>query len=417
MHTFAVEACGLRAVALALASLALFQGTAMAQVPATTPPATAGQWLAINPVGVSLDPARPHDNYGINTVVIDPKSPGTLYLGTNYQGIYESTNGGASWAKIDTGAGSSLVDQGRVWALALDPFNHTTLYAASGYGAGGPLKSTDGGVSWTHTLPSSSPTAQQLGTNDIYNVAVDPYTPNHLLASFHYYWYGNQDSGVIESTDGGASWSIHNPPPGAGWGAGNSIWFLDSSHTWLLGSQNAGLWRTTDAGQSWTQVSSTSIAHGGTKALYRNPRTGLLVIATWNGVLRSTDAGQSWQDFARGLPYAAYETVASDGRHLYTAPSFPESTNAQATGPWYTVAEGGTDWTAYNSQTPCTHGVCNGPVDAAFDPVSSTIYTANWNAGAWMLATGAPSATAPVSDAPAPDTASDEAATDSTTRP
>jgi hypothetical protein len=134
-------------------------------------------------------------------------------------------------------------------------------------------------------------------------------------------------------------------------------------------------------------VSQTNIAHGGVNALYRSPSTGVLVIATWNGLLRSADDGQTWQDFSSGLPYAAYETVLGDGRHLYTAPSFPEGNNGQADGPWYVTSETGGGWTPYSSQTPCVNGVCNGPVDGAFDPATGTLYAVAWNAGAWMLPT------------------------------
>jgi hypothetical protein len=347
-----------------------------------------GRWVNISPAGVSTDFNNPPQNYGFNTIVTDKTQFGTVYLGTNYHGLYKSTNRGVSWAKIDTGPGSTMLDGGRIWALAIDPFNHNTLYAASGYGSGGPLKSTDGGVSWTQTLPGTSPVMKQIGTNDVYSVAVDPYTPNHILASFHYYWYGNQDSGVLESMDGGANWLIHNPPAGSRWGSGNAVWFLDKSQTWLLGSQSGGFWRTTSGGQSWTQVSTTNLTYGGIYSLYASPGSGTLYAAVWNGILKSTDNGVSWQTFASGLPYAQYDAVFGDGVHLYAAPSFPVigGDNPQAHGPWYTVAEnGGTRWTAFNDQTPCGSGKCNGPVQMAYDPVDRSIYSANWDSGVWRL--------------------------------
>ena len=364
---------------------------------------TAAQWVSINPPGLSLDFNNPQNNYGFNTLVADPAVAGTIYMGTNYQGIFKSTDGGATWVKLDTGPGSDMIDGGRIWALALDRYDQLTLYAASGYGSGGPLKSTDGGVSWANTLPTGSGVGQQIGTNDIYNVAVDPYTPGHLLASFHSFWHSSQDSGVVESLDGGSTWRIHNPPAGSGWGAGNSVWFLDNSQTWLLGSQNGGLWRTTDAGQSWQHVSSTNIGHGGIYALYRDPVSGALVIATWNGMLRSGDDGVTWQSFNTGLPYAGYDTVFGDGTHLYTAPSFPDGgDNPQAHGPWFTVPETGGTWTPYSTQTPCNNNICNGPVQMAIDP-QGTIYSVNWHAGAWKLATGVPQAVvAPPEASPIP---------------
>src|SRR5579859_1197053 len=388
--------------------------TIAANTPTPTPNSTTttpSVWQNIDIAGVSNNFNSPANNYGYNTVVVDPISPNLVYVGTNYQGIYRSTNSGATWTKIDTGAGSNLVDGGRIWALAIDPFNHQTLYAASGYGAGGPLKSTDGGVSWINTLPSSSATEQTLGTNDIYNVVLDPYTPNHLLASFHYYWLpGTSDSGVIESSDGGATWTIHHPPAGSGWGAGNSIWFLNNSTTWLLGSQNAGYWRTTNAGASWTQVSPNNITHGGINALYRDANTGVLVAAYWKGMMKSTDNGASWTDFSAGLPFASYETVMSDGTHFFTAPSFPDGgDNGQAHGPWYTVALTGSTWAAYSSQQTCdsSNSVCNGPVMMARDAANNILYSVNWLGGLWKLTanrqiTATPSATFTGNPSPTP---------------
>ena len=79
--------------------------------------------------------------------------------------------------------GGRLLDQGRLWTLAIDPFNHNTLWTNSGYGAGGPLKSTDGGVSWT--LLSAGPPIQN---NDVSVISVDPFTPNHVLIGWHAPW-------------------------------------------------------------------------------------------------------------------------------------------------------------------------------------------------------------------------------------
>lgn len=363
-------------------------------------------WVNIDPAGVSNNPGLPANNFGFNSVVVDPTTS-TVYVGTNGQGIWRSTNGGSNWAKVNTGPGGALVDSGVQWTMALDPFNSQTIYTTAARGDQGVLKSTDGGVSWQQVFPWNGPVALQIGTNDVYSIDVDPHLPGHLLAAFHYYWNGGNASGVVESLDGGATW-IKHAPPSSTWGAGNGVWFGNTSATWIVGSQSAGLWITSNSGSSWRQITVNSITHGATEALYRDPGTGALIIADGTTVLKSLDNGVTWQDIGAGLPYSYYETVVSDGVNLFTAASFPVlGDNGAAHNSWFTRPIGSGTWTAYSSQMPCDPptGYCNGPVQGAYDPLTHTIYTANWNGGAWKLQTGAAAPAATPTSTPAAPTA------------
>ena len=82
------------------------------------------------------------NNYGFQTLVMDPSDHRTLYVGTCYQGIWKTTDGGQTWAKADTGANGAQIDSGRNWTLAIDPFHPRTLYTTAGYGANGLWRST-----------------------------------------------------------------------------------------------------------------------------------------------------------------------------------------------------------------------------------------------------------------------------------
>jgi hypothetical protein len=336
-----------------------------------------GVWASIAPPGVSTNFNNPANNYGFNSMVLDPTDPRVLFVGTNYQGLWKSTNQGATWKKINTGAGGSLLDQGRLWTLAIDPFNHRTLWTTSGYGTGGPLKSTDGGVSWS-LLPAGAPTQY----NDVYSIELDPYAPGHVLMAWHSPWSTDStNSGVSESHDGGSTWINHPPPPGSNWRAGNAAWFLNNSHTWLLGSQNGGIWRTTDSGAHWAKVRNENITHGGINALVRDPAGGYLYLATGVKIGISKDNGLTWID-SPGLSYNYYETVVSDGTNIYTAPSYPVPQYVD--GPWYYMPiAGGTSWKPYNTQHTCAKGICNGIVMGASDTVHHTAYAVNFLGGVW----------------------------------
>ncbi len=353
-----------------------------------------GIWYNISPSNISANPNNPFDNYGFNSIVIHPTTPSTLYMGTNYQGLWRSTNSGVSWTKINTGTGGSLLDQGRNWALAIDPHNPSIIWTTSGYGAGGPLKSTDGGVSWVK-LPAGSPTRG----DDVYSIAIDPYTPNHILLQWHYTWNGDIAAGVSESFNGGQSWTNHAAPSGSNWGAGNMVAFMDNGQTWLVGSQGGGVWRTTNSGTNWTQVSTSNITHGATFALTKYG--GSYYMALENGVLTSSNGGQTWTNISAGLPSTYYSNVASDGTYLYTTQSFPNLAGFGSSLQWYRRPISSGSWTAMtNSPNVCNNygggSVCNGPVSSAYDATNKIAYTVNWNGGVWKLrASGSGGSTCP----------------------
>src|SRR5262249_51225319 len=76
----------------------------------------------------------------VSALVSDPLKPATLYATiTNLSTgkVFKSTNGGESWVEADDG----LPDTTYVNTLLISPDNPATLYAGTGYGV---FKSTDG---------------------------------------------------------------------------------------------------------------------------------------------------------------------------------------------------------------------------------------------------------------------------------
>jgi hypothetical protein len=63
-----------------------------------------------------------------SSLAIDPINPNIMYVGTS-KGVLRTTNGGESWSEINSGL-SNL----RVQVLALDPSDHTALYAGTNSG-------------------------------------------------------------------------------------------------------------------------------------------------------------------------------------------------------------------------------------------------------------------------------------------
>jgi hypothetical protein len=57
-------------------------------------------------------------------------TPTTLYAGTEFDGVFKSTDGGATWSAVNTGLTNTDVR-----ALAIHPTTPATLYAGT-YGGG-----------------------------------------------------------------------------------------------------------------------------------------------------------------------------------------------------------------------------------------------------------------------------------------
>jgi photosystem II stability/assembly factor-like uncharacterized protein len=119
-------------------------------------------------------------------LVSHPTIDSILYAGVQGQGVLKTTDGGATWTELNLGVGRDSI--GRI-ALDLCLTQPDIIYAVL-VGAKGPntnktlavVKSTDGGVSWTRTMPANTPT-NFFSTYGWYNceLAVHPTDPSKVL--------------------------------------------------------------------------------------------------------------------------------------------------------------------------------------------------------------------------------------------
>jgi photosystem II stability/assembly factor-like uncharacterized protein len=271
--------------------------------------AAAGTWVDITPSMVSLDPnfaTNAGTNFGTADFLIDPQDTATVYLGTSGQGIYKSTDCGATWVHINTGQNGQTLDDGRQWSMVIDPGNPSILYANSGYGTNGMFKSTNGGVDWAQVLPPD------VGQNFIFGgfvggLVMDPTNSQHLLLFPHFSCCDDagacNSSCLLESQDGAQTWKrLDVVPPADGGsspagqeGYGVVIVADPSSPTlskhWFWADTFGGLFETTDEGATWNLVAnSDGYAFA---SLYVSPAGTYYVPAAFN-VIQSTDQGATW---------------------------------------------------------------------------------------------------------------------------
>jgi len=191
--------------------------------------------------GFNWQPSGPSTFQGFSVLVVDPKMPDTLYLGTEpiavpaalwFKGldslngpIFKTTDGGTNWTALNFGSAVSVVP-----FVAIDPQMTSTVYAETN--TLGLMKTTDGGIRWFR------PTA---GPQHFSRLVVDPKNPATL------YGIG---AGLLKSTDGGASWA-QTPF--------KRLNVTDLSidpqvPTTLYASGFDGVYQTTDSGASWRLI-------------------------------------------------------------------------------------------------------------------------------------------------------------------
>jgi len=227
--------------------------------------ASGGVWKTTN-AGTTFAPVFQNEGtYSIGAVVIDPKNPSTVWVGTgegNNQrsvgwgdGVYRSDDGGRSWRNL------GLKDSQHINRIVIDPRDSKVVYVAA-YGplwsAGGDrglYKTTDGGASWTKILNIS----EHTGISD---VAMDPNNPDVLIAIAHqrrrHTWtliHGGPESGIHKSTDGGATWRrVRTGLPGGD--LGRIVPAFSPAQKGLIyakveTAENTAMYASNDAGDSW----------------------------------------------------------------------------------------------------------------------------------------------------------------------
>jgi len=132
------------------------------------------------------------------TYALAVDTAGRVFAGTLRDGLWRTTNGGASWERVLNG-------QDTIFGLLTVP---GAVYASSG--DGNLFQSSDGGITWNRLTDFRSVDDDGVGDQGM-AIAVNPNDPNHLLFSRTDTWHSaDSGPGVVESTDGGASWTPLN---------------------------------------------------------------------------------------------------------------------------------------------------------------------------------------------------------------
>ncbi len=265
------------------------------------------QWQAIGPAPTT---SGFPSNWGvtsgrINAVAVSPANANLVLLGAATGGVWRSLDGGSTFAPVT----DSQVDLA-VGSIAFAPSNPAIVYAGmgdvgGGYLGTGVLRSTDSGATWTRISNNSLP---PVGLTS--RIVIHPTDPNRVyVAQYAGGASGGSvfSSGLWLSTDGGVNWTQRLV------GLARDLVQHPTLPNILYatlerfdgGSPNtAGVWKSIDSGVTWARVYTSPISTSNIKvAVTPAAPTNVYVLVGNDSAARvevSTNEGGVWTN--RGGP-------------------------------------------------------------------------------------------------------------------
>jgi photosystem II stability/assembly factor-like uncharacterized protein len=230
------------------------------------------------------------------TIVPSPNfaSDKTVYLGTQYGVIYQSTDGGKNFSVIGT-VDNRSTNEPLTLVISPDFAADKTLYAS---GAKGVYQTVDGGRTWQ---PITQDTA--LMTKSNIQLAISPnYKADRTVIV-------STADGLFVTKDAGKSWSELE-------GAYGSDSFIEgvaispdyqSDRTFVVSVKGEGLFKTIDGGQTFSKIGNDSISLSRMNSVpsasipiqfspaYKSDKTIYGFGSSTTEVYKSTDSGNTWE--------------------------------------------------------------------------------------------------------------------------
>lgn len=309
--------------------------------------------------GVTWKPIFDHESsLSIGAIGIAPSNPNTMYVGTGEpclrneitfgNGMYRSTDGGATWVHI------GLTDTQHISKVLVDPVNpDVVLVAAVGHASGpnterGVFRSDDGGKTWAKVLYKD----ENTGAVDL---VMDPTNSRVFYAALYQEvrkpWIldaGGAGSGIYKSTDGGRTWAHigrHGLPEGLLGRIGIAVG-ADGNRVYALieAKEKGGMYRSDDGGANWTLVNgdhNLSQRPWYFSHIFADPKNPDVVYSLAYRMLKSIDAGRT---------FTSMRALHGDHHALWIDPNNPKRMINGNDGGATVSVDGGLSWSTENNQ-------------------------------------------------------------------
>ena len=235
----------------------------------------------------------------ITGIAISSGSPSKIFAASAGGGVWASDNSGVSWA-TSTDSQPDIA----MGAVSVDPMNSQVVFAGTGednfcgdcHPGAGVLESVDGGKSWTDSNPNDVFTGQTIGSI-IFEPGARLLSRTTVLVA--------ASGGLYVSHDGGVSWNIES---GSGWQNGhvtsvviNALTPQVAIYAWVCG---VGLEASPDNGNTWEVIDTTGASESlgrGSLAIIPSGLSSQITLydsigsdAGYIGMMKSTDGGVTW---------------------------------------------------------------------------------------------------------------------------
>ncbi|KAF6791353.1 glycoside hydrolase family 74 protein, partial [Colletotrichum sojae] len=289
-------------------------------------------WTPVTDAGNFADDAH-WNRWGVDALALDPQDANKVYIAVGmYTNSWDPNNGqiarsndkGATWSFTDLPfkVGGNMPTRGTGERLAVDPKNSNILYfgARSGNGL---WKSTNGGASFSKVSSFTAVGTYRPGpASDEYNgdiqgltfVTFDETSPvvNGATSRIFVGTADNTTASVYVSNDAGATWSAVAGQPGRYFPhkgriqpAEKALYISYADGTGPYDGTSGAVWRYDIAAGTWKDITPVSpgpdlyFGFGGLSVDMQKP--GTLIVATLNSwypdaqIFRSTDSGTTWK--------------------------------------------------------------------------------------------------------------------------
>jgi hypothetical protein len=330
---------------------------------------------------------------GVSSILLHPSNPSIIYIGTGDRdagdapgmGVFQSSDGGATWAPSNTGMGNVAVGM-----MLMHPTDPNLILAVT---SGGIYKSVNGGSNWTRKSSNTSnykdirfkpgdPSIvyateggkfyRSVNTGDSWTqVNTGVITGTRLVigvsanqpATVYLCQTNGTFAGLLRSTDSGLSFVTQSTAPNLmdyacdGSGTASQAWYdlciavdPNDANTLYVGGVN--IWKSTNAGVSWTINShwvgsswGTTCApsvHADIHCLEWSPANGSLATGCDGGIYSTSNGGNTWTDLSSGIAIAqVYKIGQSALKQTLTMNGYQDNGTSKNSGTVFTTVIGG----------------------------------------------------------------------------